>query len=121
MAIPALAKSFKQPMDPQDLVEYQTDSGDTLLDAGEVIDTFALVMGAEGTALGVSIRNDGDYVPVLTNGNQSIVMWFEVDPAHRSDAAFFDGVTIPISVLITTTNVPPRRRHRTVTLRVQAQ
>lgn len=120
MAIPSTAKKFDVMMDPAELLEYQTDLAGNLLEVGETIASYTLTMGAEGTALGASIRNDGDYVP-QTPGSTSIKFWLEVSPAFRENSAFDAGVDVPIVATVTTSNVPPRRRQRTVVVRVQQQ
>ena len=52
MAIPSKATVFKQQMDPADRVEWQIDADAVLLEAGETIDTYTLVLdSAEEPAL----------------------------------------------------------------------
>jgi hypothetical protein len=112
-AIPAKAVAFTASADPYDLVEWVAECADKILEPGEAISTYTLNLHSEAIALGVSIRNDGAYVPLLVDANKSIQFWIEVDPSFREDPAFQSGFKVAIVILVNTESVPPRRRQRT--------
>jgi hypothetical protein len=121
MSVPALAKHFDAFMDPGERLEYQADLAGNILEAGETITgTPTITMGAEGTALGMSILTVAPYQAAVVNGT-SIKMWVEVDVANRNNPAWFSGVDVPVQITIDTSNVPSRRRERTVVIHVEQQ
>lgn len=120
MAIPASAIKWTPKMDPSDLVDYQIDlsGADSILETGELVDTFNITVLSEGTALGFIVENTAPYAPTIVNGNK-ITLWFSVAEANRSNTAFTTGVQIPMELEIITTSSPPRKRQRTFVVEVQ--
>jgi hypothetical protein len=124
MALPPNARAWSPEMDPADIVDYEvTLAGDNgLLETGEQVSTYTLTMSAEGAALGVTISMVSGYEPSLINSNTGIKMWFYVDPAFLTNAAFSGtGVSVGIELTVNTSSVPSRRRQRTLVLKVAQQ
>jgi hypothetical protein len=114
--IPASAKVFTRQMDPYERLDWiaELSGTDGLLETGETIASFTLTMGAEGAALGVSVLTAAPYTAATTDAAKSVRFWLEVDEAFRENAAFNDAVSIPITLSLLTSNVPARRRQRTM-------
>lgn len=131
MAIPPLAYPWTQIMDPADQVEYVVDlrgvdglATDGLLEPGELMDSWELVLGAESVALGLEVGT-GDYAPTNPldgDGNPlvtSLLFWFSVDPEMQDDAAYSgEGAQLPMELTIVTNSTPARTRQRTLVLKV---
>lgn len=116
MAIPTSALVWDDPMDPSDIVDYVVDFA-SILDTGEAIASFTVVAPSDSTLLGLTIPSTGAYVPVQT-GTQ-IRIWVQIDAGQISNSAFSGtGATLPIEVTVTTNSVPPRKRQRTLVVKV---
>lgn len=126
MPVPALATKFEQSMDPTDLVDFEIQLVDRLLETGELATTYTLALMAEATALGLKIAEgitdlgDAAYAPALVGGN-TIRFWLYVEPANRNDAAYDSGATLGIELTIETDSTPSRRRQRTFSVEVVHQ
>lgn len=106
-------------MDPKDLLDYEADLAPYLPD-GQTIAAYTLALYPDATLAGVSIRDDGAYVPTLIDASTAIHFWLEVAPGNQEDAAFDStGLTVAIAVTIETNSVPLRRRQRTWTVNVR--
>lgn len=124
MTIPANAFIWDAVMDPTDQVEYIIDLADAtkpMLEASEIIASYTLTLLSDAVAVGLTIGT-GTRSPVLINGNTAIKVWFEVDNAYWSNAAFNgDGSKLPMELTVTTSTSPSRRRQRTLVLKVAQQ
>jgi hypothetical protein len=122
MAIPLNAKRFVAEMDPTDIVDYVAQMGsgsNPLLESGESIDTYTLALGAEATALGLTIGAD-DYAPVLNGAD--LKFWLSVDEEYQTNPAYDGaGAQLPLILTVITDNTPPRRRQRTMVVTVAQQ
>lgn len=118
MAIPADATYWTPTMDPGDVVDYTIDlsAQDTLLGAGENVASFTATVLSEGIAVGFELGS-GAYAP--TNVGNVITLWFQVNPANQADAAFTDGVAVPIELEFDTDSTPARTYQRTFVVNVK--
>ncbi len=112
--IPASASVWPEPMDPYDIVDYKIDCS-SLLDIGDEVADFAVEVLTESELLGLTLGIDS-YEPVLV-GN-TVTVWLSIDPAEQDNAAFVAGVNLPLEITVTSDSVPPRRRQRTVVVKV---
>jgi hypothetical protein len=128
MPVPASAPAFEQPVDPSDVQEFVVTLSQGALDTkpapflitGEAVASFVLAVSVEAAAAGLSIRSDSGYAPTCV-GNK-ITFW-PVIAAGQQSATIFDGdgVRLGVDLTITTNNVPPRIKQRTLVLRVAQQ
>jgi hypothetical protein len=117
MAIPPDAVQWRQPIDPTDRTNFVAQFGQ-LLEDGEIIDEVELTLLAESVALGLTIIEDAEHGPFIAD-DTNVELWFEVDEAHQSNAAFSgQGTTLPVQITITTDATPPRRYQRTMIVQV---
>lgn len=125
MAIPKNATEWDAEMDPTDLVDYVVwlrDPEEPLLEVGESVTSFTVALSAEAVALGLEINNDPPYILELFDTGSRIKVWFSVALAFRANAAFDgDGVKLGVEVTINTNSNPPRRRQKTMVLKVAQQ
>ena len=116
MAIPTTATTWADTMDPSDLVDYTVDFAN-VLDVGESISTYTITPLSESTLLGLTVNTTGGYSNSLVGSK--ITMWLSIASANQSDAAFSGaGTSLPIEVAIVTNSTPPRKRQRTVVVKV---
>lgn len=120
MPVPASAFRFEADMDPAEILDFKIltkKPGEELLEAAEVISSYTLTLYPEATALGLSIKNTGLYVP--QDNGVDITIWFEINTAFYTNAAF-DGIgaALPMELTIFTNNTPSRKRQRTLLLGV---
>lgn len=121
MAIPPTASSFPDAMDPTDYLDFQVDLGETLLQAGELIESYSLTLLPESVAAGLTISSETGRQDQLVGGT-SIHFWLYVDAGMRSDPIFSgSGSTLGIEVTVVTNSIPFRRLERTVTITVAQQ
>ena len=122
MAIPEDAFVIAYSMDPEDIVDFtinMTDFTDAIFQDGEVVDTFSLVVGAEGAALGVTLGT-GSYLAAKVNADTGIRFWPMVDSGYWDDPAWDDsGTLIPIEATMSTNSSPPRQFQRTLVIRTK--
>ena len=115
MAIPATTYIFKESMDPYDVVDYVADvSG--MLEAGEAVASFNLLVPAESALLGFELKTSGGYATTLTNSE--LRFWASINATKQTDPAFISGATIPVEINITTNSTPPRKKQRTLAVKV---
>lgn len=123
MALAASPASFAEVMDPHEILEWTIPCG-PLLETGEEIDTFDLTLYAEAIALGLTILGTGDGYPdpALSNGNQDVTVWFEIDAAFENNVAFDGtGTALPMNIHFATNATYPRERDRDIILTVAQQ
>lgn len=115
MAIPPTALVWEEPMDPYDVVDYTIDTTPLLSDLEDVA-SYTVVPLAESELLGLEVGT-AEYAPSITDN--VILVWLQVDPAFQANPAFSGaGQTLPLEVSITTNSSPPRKRQRTVVVKV---
>lgn len=114
MAFPSGTKIATESMDPYELMDYGIDCT-PLLRPGESIATWSLNLLPESTLLGLEIGT-GVYAPLLVYG--ILYFWVSVIPAERETISYFVGNVLPMELSFTTDSIPPRRRQRTVAIRI---
>ena len=120
MAQPSAPFEFKVPMDPAELLDFEIKLRDSpqLLEVDEQYTDWTLTLYPEAAALGLQILVDPPYAPVTDGIN--ITGWFQVLEADQENPIFDgDGVKMDMELSITTDNVPPRKRQRTLRLTVK--
>ena len=122
MAIPASAKSFPDSLDPHEELDFKIDLTN-LLEIGELVSDgdWTLEVLTEAAALGLEIMTGGGRDPLLSVEATTIRFWLTIDPLLQDDAAFDDGVDLPLRITAPTTVSPQRTRQRTFTVRVVQQ
>lgn len=110
MALPASVKVWKETMDPYDLVDFKVNLA-TLVAENEEIASFTVTTNGYGLTIGTGI-----YSPTVIA--KQLTIWLSIDPAFQNDPKFLKGITIPLEVTITTDSTPPRRKQRTVAVKV---
>lgn len=115
MAVPAEAKVFTETMDPTDIVDFEIDIA-PILETGEGVTTHTEAIPTESALLGLQIKTTGGYATSLTG--TILRIWLGISSAEQANAAFVDGVTLPIEITITTNSTPPRVKQRTVAVTV---
>lgn len=119
MTITLSPMKWTQPLNPKDEVDYTFDLQGTLLEVGEGVTSWDLVLSAASIAAGLTLGSAA-YVKTLTG--TVIKVWFSIDSAKINSTAF-DGIGtwLDMEVSIVTNNTPPRPRSRTLLLRVSRQ
>ncbi len=113
MAIPPTATAFSQGIDPHEELDFIIPCG-PVLEADEEINSYTLTPLAEAVALGLTIMSGGGRDHNLIESNRSILMWLEIDDAHKTNPAFDGaGVRLPMEVTIVTNSNPARTRQFT--------
>lgn len=121
MAIPPTAAVFGKALDPQEELDWIIPCA-PLLEAGEEILSYTLTVLPEAVALGLTIMSGGGRDHGLVEGNQSILVWLEIDDAFESNAAFDEGgINLPMEVTIVTNSDPRRTRNRIFLVPVRHQ
>lgn len=119
MAITFSPMKWTQPLNPEDEVDYTFDLQGTLLEVGEGVTSWDLVLSVASIAAGLTLGSVA-YVKTLTG--TIVKVWFSIDPVHQDDAAFNGtGTWLDMEVSVVTNNTPPRIRSRTLLLRVSRQ
>lgn len=118
MAIPQGVKIFTDELDPYDILDFKINLA-ALLEGGETISgTPVLALPTESTLLGLEIKTTNGYATSLSSN--VIKFYLGVIDAEQNNTAFDgEGVLLPIKVTVTTNSVPPRRKQRTVAVRVK--
>ena len=114
------AQAFVYVMEPSDIVDFIFDLSN-MLAPGEKIDptNWQLTMSPEGTALGVQIGTAGLYAPQVVNGGLALRFWLSVTPDQQANILYNGaGTMVPILVIASTTNAPPRTFQRTLMVRI---
>lgn len=115
MAVPTEAKIFLEPLDPLDITDFEINLA-PLLESGEGIASQTVSLPTESTLLGLEVKTTGGYATSLT-GN-ILRIWLGIMPAEQGNAAFASGVILPIEVVVNTNSTPPRKKQRTVAVKV---
>lgn len=121
MPIPAAARRFTQEMDPRDLLDWEdeiTQGSDPkdFLQPTEQVSSYELALTPEAAAVGLLLRQDAEYATTLTG--RVLRFWLEVEPAMQSAPIFDAGVDVALEFTAWTNNTPPRRKQRTIVVRV---
>jgi hypothetical protein len=125
MPLPQNAIIVPQPFDPNDLDKVTVTISKAgvhpaqfpILEAGENIATYVLALTAEAIAIGLRIRNEPPYYTTLSG--QFLNFNLELDEAMRGLATFNKGITVGIELTVTTDAPAPRRKQRTIGIKVQ--
>lgn len=116
MPIPKNTLVFEETMDPSDLIDFVIDCA-PLLESGEDVASYALTLPAESLLLGLTLETTNPYQTELVN--KKLRFWTSIALDKRANTIFDnDGTVLPIEVSITTNSIPPRRRQRTVGIKV---
>ena len=116
MAIPTTTFIWTQSMDPYDILDYTINCAG-LLEGGELIGSFTLQPLSEAIALGLNIKNSGGYTTKLIDGT-SINFWAEIIEEEQGNPKFAGGVVLPMELTVITNSTPPRKKQRTLAIRV---
>jgi hypothetical protein len=123
MALPSVVPSspavFGATLDPHEISDW-TIPCDPMLEVGEQIASYTLTLYPEAIALGLEIMTGSGRDPALSPSGREIELWFTIDDALKTNAAF-DGAgrQLPIDVFIRTTSTPYRERNATAVLPVR--
>jgi hypothetical protein len=113
MATPPTTTVWPESMDPQDIVDYTVDIS-TLLEEGETAASYTISLPAESVLLGLTLGT-GEYASTITNN--IIRMWLSC--SKPNDTAFDGtGVTLPIEISTISNATPPRKKQRTLGVKV---
>jgi len=112
MAIPSSTFVFAESLDPYDF-DHFTLKTTGLLDTGEDVAKWQVDILSESLLFGLKLGT-GQFGSYLLN--KEITIWLEIDADMQGNPAFFNGVTLPMVLSITTST--GRRRQRTFALRV---
>lgn len=127
MPLPTVVFKVPQSIDPSDIenitLRISKAGVDSerfpLLDAGENIAQYELALTAEAIAVGLRIK---DEAPYFTNLSGLLLNFtIDVDPAKRSLPIFNKGVTVGIELTVLTDAIAPRRKQRTIAIKVIQQ
>ena len=111
-----MAAIWEHSIDPYDVNDFSVDCTG-ILESGESISQYSLVVLPQSELLGLQIKSGGGYGPVV-NGN-IITMWLDILETEQGNPAFSGaGITLPFELNITTDSVPPRKKQRTLSVRV---
>jgi hypothetical protein len=120
MAAPPSTFVFKAEMDPAEILDYEIqlkEGAQNLLEDTEQAASYTLTLYPEAVALGLTLKAGGGYDP--TNDGANITVWLEVSGGFQTDPAFDgSGVQLAMELTVITDNVPPRKRQRTVAVKV---
>lgn len=125
MPNPLTAKVFDQPMDPADLIDFETtlsqgDDPEDLLQLDENVTSFTLAVTAEAAAAGLQLQETAGRAPSLDG--TVLRFWLAIDPADQAADLFSGaGVNLAIELTINTDASPLRRRQRTMIVQVAQQ
>jgi hypothetical protein len=124
MPLPVAATKALQPMDPSDIVDFsftlsQGDVGTEMLASTESVASYTLALRPEAVAAGLQLQTSAPYGTTLIAN--VLRFWVSIASAHVADAGWDAGVDLGIEFTITTTNVPPRVRQKTLVITVQSQ
>jgi hypothetical protein len=128
MPLPQNAVIVPQPFDPSDLDKITVTISKAgvhtaqfpILEAGEDIAEYDLALTAEAIAIGLRIKDEPPYYTALSG--QFLNFNLELDESMRGLATFNKGgVTVGIELTILTNAQAPRRKQRTIGIKVQQQ
>ena len=117
MTVPLYAIQWPLPLSPSEQDDFVFEGLGWILEAGETIAAYALTLGADAIAAGLTVGT-GAFSPSQPSPT-SIKFWFSIAAAHIADAAFAaPGVIVSMTLSITTNNSPSRTRFRTLALQI---
>ncbi|RZK45224.1 MAG: hypothetical protein EOO61_00780 [Hymenobacter sp.] len=100
-------------MDPYDVVDYTVDVTN-LLETGETVASYTISPTAEAALLGLALGIN-EYGSTISNN--VIRIW--ISTTKPNDTAFDGtGVTLPIELTVMTNAQPPRKKQRTLGVKV---
>lgn len=108
----AALKSWKWPLDPSEIKDYDHDFKPELLRTGDTLETSTFILPADAIAAGLEIASQAK----TTYGG---VVFFQVASGKQADAGWEAGVTFDIRHQITTTG--GRTYERSIGLTVKQQ
>lgn len=114
MVFPKSTKIWKETMDPYDKVDFKVNLT-PVLGTTENVTSFTVVPLPEAELYGLTVGT-GSYAPNIID--KFLTIWLFIAPAFQADVAFVKGLTLPIEVSITTDSTPPRKKQRTVAVKV---
>lgn len=114
MAFPVSTKIWEESMDPYDVVDYQVDLS-PLLEDTEGVASYTVDPLPESELYGLEI-GVAAYAPLLVG--TELTLWLSINSTYQSNAVFTNGITLPIEISITTDSSPPRKKQRTVAVKV---
>ena len=121
MAIPPTASRFMATLDPHEELDFVVSLAG-LLEEGELIASYILVILPEAVALGLEFMTGTGRDHALRVDKRAIDFWLSIDDAFKSDPAFDGGgVALPMEVTVVTTSIPSRTRTRTFLIQVAQQ
>lgn len=112
--IPATAAIWAESLDPYDVVDFTVDVT-PLLD-GDSIAAYSIVPLAESALLGLTVGIN-EYAPSILTGN-ILQLWLSIEASKQGAPEFDKGVSLPVEISVTTTSNPPRKRQRTMVVKV---
>ena len=113
MAIPPTTIVWPESMDPYDVVDYTIDVSN-LLEANESIASYVVSLPAESVLVGLSLGVN-EYGSTISSN--IVRVWFST--IKPNDPAFdYPGTTLPVEITVTTTATPPRKKQRTLGVKV---
>ena len=115
MAVPATASIFAEPMDPYEILDFEVGVA-SLLEVGETVSSYTVTLPTESSLLGLTINTTAPYATSIT-GNV-IKFYLAVTVGEQANSAFTAGVILPIEISVTTNAAAPRKKQRTVAVRV---
>jgi hypothetical protein len=106
------------PMDPADEVDFLIQTAG-MLEGGEIVASYTLTLLAEASALGLQIMTGAGYDAHVVN-QRDIMFFLKVLGQFQDNDAYDDtGATLPMVVTVVTNSIPPRKRQRTVAVKVK--
>lgn len=133
MTIPPTAFYSREVMDPKEVLDWVLNVGPTsahpLLEPGEAIESWTLVLSAESVAAGLSIMSGGsrEAHPLIgaeaaaagLPDNTAIKLWLQIADGYQLDPMFSgSGTALSMELTIVTNSVPSRTRQRTYVVRI---
>jgi len=121
MAIPLLAQTFRRRMDPRDTLDLyvQLSQGETLRDvlqAGETVTNFNVVLPPESYAAGLRLISEGEFAPRYDARVFAFLVYIDLP---KQASPLFDGTGFLAPVELTfATNLSDREKQYTVVVRV---
>lgn len=115
MPLPNGTRIWEDEIDPRDIADFFVDCT-PFLAVAENVDTYTLTVLSESVLAGLELGT-GLYAHTIVNN--IIYLWLMVNLTEQEDIIFNGaGVTLPIALEFTTTSVPPRRKQKTLAIKV---
>lgn len=108
---------WKDPMDPHDIVDYIVRL-DNLLEGNESVLSYSIKPVREALAMGLVINPDGYKSSI---DDKRLQIWFGILELQQENVVFDKEVILPIELTIVTNSTPPRRKQRTLGVKVVQQ